>query len=68
MNIKFLLLCLAVMLLAATGTTSAYRKREWREKQEEGVAPDMWKEFFGFLDQLGKMARTMEEEMDTSRR
>ncbi len=67
MNIKFLLLCLVVLLMASTETTNAYRKREWRKKQED-YDPEQWKELINFLEQLSKYAKTMEEGMDTERR
>ncbi len=61
MNVKFLLICLAVMMIAATESTNAYRKREWRKKQEE-IDPLILADYFDLLRNLEKMARTMEED------
>ncbi len=65
MNIKFLLFCLAVLLMACTETTNAYRKREWRKKQEE-FDPEKFQDFIDFLSKLEQMAKDMEDELDAS--
>ncbi len=67
MSIKFLLLCLVVLLMASTVTTNAYRKREWRKKQE-GYDPEMLQELVDFLEQLDQFAKTMEENVGSERR
>ncbi len=35
MNAKFLIFCLAVMLMVAADTAEAYRKREWGETNQD---------------------------------
>ncbi len=53
--------------MASTETTNAYRKREWRKKQE-GYDPEMFQELVDFLEQLDQFAKTMEENVGSERR
>ncbi len=67
MNIKFLLLCLIVMMMATTETTNAYRKREWRKKQEE-IDPLILSDYFNLRRNLEKIMKAMEEDIREGRR
>ncbi len=67
MNVKFLLLCLAVMMMAATESTNAYRKREWRKRHED-IDPEMLEGLERFWRGLEQLAKTLEEDIGEGRR